>query len=70
MSKMLVVSPVCNLFLQTFVRTIFPMTMTGNEAARTISAFVWLVRQSGAAVKPNDVILTNLITSHCFNPIP
>ena len=27
------------------------------------------VRQSGAAVEPNDVILTNLMTSHCFNPV-
>ena len=28
---------------------------------------LWLVRQSGAAGKPNDVILTNLMTSYCFN---
>ena len=28
------------------------------------------VRQSGAAVEHNGVILTNLMTSHCFNPIP
>ena len=31
---------------------------------------LWPVRQSGAAVEHNDVILTNLMTSLCFNPIP
>jgi hypothetical protein len=31
---------------------------------------LWPVGQSGAAVEHNDVILTNLMTSHCFNPIP
>ena len=30
----------------------------------------WPLRQSGAPAKHNDVILTNLMTSHCFNPIP
>ena len=31
---------------------------------------LWPVRQSGAAIEPNDIILDNLMTSHCFNPIP
>ena len=32
--------------------------------------FLWPVRQSGAAVKHNDTILKNLMTSHSFNSIP
>ena len=41
------------------------------EAARAqYLPLLWPVRQSGAAVEHNDVILTNLMTSHCFNPIP
>ena len=47
-----------------------PMTTTGNEAARTISASAFASMTVGAAIKHNDVILTNLMTSHCFNPIP
>ena len=44
--------------------------MTKNEAPHAqYLPLLWLVRQSVAAVGPNDVILTNLITSHCINPI-
>ena len=48
-----------------------PTTTTWNEAAcaKNLPLF-WPVQQSGAAVKHNDNILTNLMTSHCFNPIP
>ena len=31
---------------------------------------LWPVRQLGAAFEPNDIILTNLMMSHYFNPIP
>ena len=45
--------------------------MTGNEATHAqYLPLPWPVRQSGAASEHNDVILTNLMTSHCFNPIP
>jgi hypothetical protein len=38
-------------------------TMTGNEATRTqYLPLLWPVRQLGAAVEPNDVLI--------FNPIP
>ena len=30
---------------------------------------LWWLRQSGAAVEHNDVILTNLMMSHCSNPV-
>ena len=41
------------------------------EAARAqYLPLLWPVPQLGAVVEPNDVILTNLMTSHCFNPIP
>ena len=45
---------------------------TGNEAARVhaISAFALASATVGAAVEHNDIILMNLMTSHCFNPIP
>ena len=36
---------------------------------RYISICFGLYDSRGAAVEPNDVILTNLMTSHCFNPI-
>ena len=39
------------------------------EAAGDLT-FLWLVQQLGVAAETNDVILTNLMTSHCFNPIP
>ena len=46
-------------------------TTTGNEAAcLQYLHLLWPVRQLGAAVEHNGVILTNLMTSHCFNPIP
>ena len=55
----------CILTFNTMVdlRTSSPLYMrptTGIEHAftHTISAFVWLMRQSGAAVEHNDVILT------------
>ena len=45
------------------------MTTTGNEAAHgQYLPLLWPVRQSGASVKRNDVILMNLMMSHCFNP--
>jgi hypothetical protein len=41
-----------------------PTTTTGIEASRTrYLPLLWPVRQSGAAVEHNDVILTNLMTS-------
>ena len=30
---------------------------------------LWLVRQSGAAVEHDDIILMNLMTPRCFKPI-
>ena len=46
-------------------------TMNENEAAgEKYLPLLWPVQQSGATVKPNDVILTNLMMSHCFNLIP
>ena len=40
-----------------------------NEAARALLLpTLWPVRQSGAALEPNVIELTNLMTSHCFNP--
>ena len=30
---------------------------------------LWCLRQSGAAVEHNDVILMNLMMSHCSNPV-
>ena len=35
-----------------------------------ISAFALAGTTVGAAVELNDDILMNLMTSHCFNPIP
>ena len=36
---------------------------------REISAFALVGTTVGAAIESNDIILTNLMTSHCFNPI-
>ena len=47
-----------------------PTKMTGNEAARApYLPLLQPVPQSGAAAEPNDVMLTNLKASHCFNTI-
>ena len=44
---------------------------TVNEAVpMRYLPLLWPVRQLRAAAKPNDVILMNLMTSHCFNSIP
>ena len=62
---------IISIFVQYAADSLFTTTTTGNEAARAqYLPLLWPVRQSGAAIKPNDVILTNLKTSHCFNPIP
>jgi hypothetical protein len=46
-----------------------PMTTTGNEATRVqYLPPLWPLWQSGAAVEHNDVILTNLMTSHFLCP--
>ena len=45
-------------------------TTWGEDVHGQYLPLLWLVRQSGAAAEPNDVILKNLMTSHCFNPIP
>ena len=47
-----------------------PTTTTGNEAARTITASAFASTTVGAAIEHNGFILINLMTSHCFNPIP
>ena len=47
------------------------MTTTGHEAARAqYLPLLWQVQHLGAATEYNDVILMNLMTSHCFNSIP
>ena len=47
------------------------MTTTGMEHARMISALLWPVRQSGAALEYYIVILyLGLHTTSPFNPIP
>ena len=46
------------------------MTTTEIEVVRAISAFALAGMTVRAAVIHNDVILTNLMTSHCFNQDP
>ena len=42
------------------------MTMTGIQAARSqYLPLLWPIPQLGAAVKPNDVTISNVMTSHC-----
>ena len=60
-----------NTSIESMVELLAVNDTTGNEAVRAqYLPLLWPVQQSGAAVEPNDVILTNLMMSHCFNRIP
>ena len=54
-----------NTSIESMVEMLAVNDTTGNEAVRVqYLPLLWPVRQLGAAIEPNDVILTNLMTSY------